>query len=292
MPWGIKERRAWCAKQKRIRDYFQRVCKAITRCVDPSEIQRYGQLEHDFLNLGAYPLLSICTGNLNEDKPNILVTAGVHGHEEGGVAAALRFLKHKVPKLRHEFNFMIFPCINPWAFETNNLFNQEMEDLNMHFNFFDSEIHECTFFMDHIHSLGVRFRLAIDLHETTTKDLLFFQQRALRDGEIPHSNLELPDGFYGIIDPRHCDSKLGSYVIAAVARVAPIASNTEIFGDRNQNGIVTMDEDNVLTSFTSGYADEVLTTEPFRDKLRAVDIECQMAALEGALEYVRKQPTI
>lgn len=79
---------------------------------DNFDIEQYGELS---LEKERYPLMSVKTRNWNSNKPNILVTGGVHGYETSGVQGALLFLKKEALKYSDKFNILVCPCVNPWG---------------------------------------------------------------------------------------------------------------------------------------------------------------------------------
>jgi murein tripeptide amidase MpaA len=78
------------------------------------EVHQYGKLEHD---PERYPLMCLKTKDFDENKPNVLVTGGVHGYETSGVQGALLFLQTEAKKYEEHFNFFVFPCVSPWGYE-------------------------------------------------------------------------------------------------------------------------------------------------------------------------------
>lgn len=286
-PWGPEEKQAWRDRQRIQRSYND---EAIWRWWEPQNAanpcghQSYGEISY---NTKPYSLFVVKSSDLRNGKPNILITGGVHGYEVGGVKAALRFVERDIPQLSKDFNFVVFPCISPWAYEMNTRFNPAMLDPNRHFSRDGQQAEECVHFMNAVEGLGARFRLAIDLHETTTLDTQMFREKAQRDGDVNYQDEPMPNGFYAVMHPQDKGSRLGSRVIEAVRKVTPIATDQDIYGDPNEDGIVCFDAPGLLMNFALQHADEAITTEPCRDQLSEHDIEAQIAAIRGALEHVR-----
>ena len=62
----------------------------------------------------------------------ILITAGVHGEEPGGVEGALRWLEGG-EWAKWRVNWLVLPCINPYGWERNQRRNAQGRDINRQF---------------------------------------------------------------------------------------------------------------------------------------------------------------
>jgi hypothetical protein len=84
----------------------------------------------------AYPLFYLLMGSPGPNKKSVMIGAGIHGDEPGGVEAAVRFLEHNAAnhKLLSRFVFTVFPCNNPSGWERNTRENADGIDLNRQFN--------------------------------------------------------------------------------------------------------------------------------------------------------------
>jgi hypothetical protein len=81
--WNEEEFKAWAAAQGNVkRSYKEEVLDKISLLKENFEIEQYGALSVD---KERYPLMCVKTRNWDENKPNILVTGGVHGYETSGV---------------------------------------------------------------------------------------------------------------------------------------------------------------------------------------------------------------
>jgi len=81
--WNEEEFKAWAAAQGiKKRSYKDEVLDKISLLKDDFDVEQYGALSVD---KERYPLMSIKTRNWDQNKPNILVTGGVHGYETSGV---------------------------------------------------------------------------------------------------------------------------------------------------------------------------------------------------------------
>jgi hypothetical protein len=69
---------------------------------------------------------------IDRRAPTILLTAGIHGEEPGGVEGALRWLEGgEWSKWR--VNWFVLPCINPYGWERNQRRNAQGRDINRQF---------------------------------------------------------------------------------------------------------------------------------------------------------------
>ena len=86
---------------------------------------------HVFGEAGDYPLLSVETRDWNPGVPSVYLSAGIHGDEPAPVEALITWAAASLGKKGLcEWNWMIFPCLNPWGLERNIRFDSEGRDLN------------------------------------------------------------------------------------------------------------------------------------------------------------------
>ena len=82
-PWNEEEFKAWSTAQGTVkRSYKEEVLDKIDLLKEDFDVEQYGALSVD---PERYPLMSVKTRNWDQNKPNILVTGGVHGYETSGV---------------------------------------------------------------------------------------------------------------------------------------------------------------------------------------------------------------
>ena len=83
----------------------------------------------------AYPMFYLLMGSATPGRKNVMVDAGIHGDEPGGVEAALRFVEQNAcnDELLSRFAFTVFPCNNPVGWERNTRENIDIIDLNRQF---------------------------------------------------------------------------------------------------------------------------------------------------------------
>lgn len=85
---------------------------------------------------GGYPLMLVHSQRRVPHLPSIYLSAGIHGDEPASVEGLLQWAEETFmqdPSLAH-WNWMIFPCLNPWGLERNVRFDAKGLDLNRYFN--------------------------------------------------------------------------------------------------------------------------------------------------------------
>jgi len=87
----------------------------------------YGEAE-------GYPLMVVQSEHPDPKMPSVYLSAGIHGDEPAPVEGLIRWAEASLAKLE-SWNWMIFPCLNPWGLERNIRFDAEGRDLN---RFYDS----------------------------------------------------------------------------------------------------------------------------------------------------------
>ena len=137
----------------------------------------------------------------------------------------------------------------------------------------------------------MRFRAAVDLHETNARDIGITAERRARDGQnfVPGDD-QIPDGFYLVV-PSQSDVALGHEVIEAVRKVTPIAIEPEILGYPSNKGVIVIDDVNtLLQDFARKHADVAMTTEIYPDKAPKREAEdAQIATIKTAVKFAMKK---
>ena len=84
----------------------------------------------------SYPMFCVRIGKDASAKKRVMINAGIHGDEPGGVEAALAFMDRiaTADGLRDRFDFTVLPCNNPTGWERNTRENVNGIDLNREFN--------------------------------------------------------------------------------------------------------------------------------------------------------------
>ena len=290
VPWGDQEKEEWLGRQSIRRSYPEEVLKKLEPVSAAFEQIRYGALSID---ADRYPLLAFKTGAWQPDRPNVLVTGGVHGYETSGVQGAIRFLVQKAESYAPWFNFVVAPCVSPWGYETINRWNPAALDPNRSFGA-NSPAEESAALMGLLNQLGVEFLAHLDLHETTDTDNTEFRPAlAARDAE-PQEIWQIPDGFYTVGDTEKPAPDFQRAIIASVEKVTHIAPPDDegnIIGEPLQQwGVINYQASAWGLCMGVTGAPNVTTTEVYPDSPRVDDetcIQAQVAAVEGGLGYLR-----
>jgi len=150
-----------------------------------------------------YPFFRV-RRQISRDAPTILLTAGIHGEEPGGVEGAMRWLEGgEWSKWR--VNWFVLPCINPYGWERNHRRNAQRRDINRQFRNPD-DCPEAKLVKELVH--GQRFQFSLDLHEDVDAT-----------------------GYY-VYELRRAPPFVGERIVAAVGRAIPINRDKVIDGNR------------------------------------------------------------
>ncbi len=289
--WSSEEFQVWKAKHKIKRSYEKEVIQKIEKLNEKFTVKKYGELTYE----DTYPLYYLSTKKFNDRKPYILITGGVHGYETSGVQGALKFLSEYAKSMEDHFNFICFPCISPWGYETINRWNPLAIDPNR--NFYDnSPAKECELIYNELKSLNLEFLAHFDLHETTDTDNSVFRPDLEKRDQIPQEVWDIPDGFYLVADSSRKTEDFQEAIIASVEQVthiAPADKSGMIIGEKLiARGTINYDVKNLFLCTGLTDAPYVTTTEVYPDSPKVSDHECnaaQVAAIVGGLKYlVRK----
>uniref|UniRef100_A0A7S4AJT2 Peptidase M14 domain-containing protein n=1 Tax=Pseudo-nitzschia australis TaxID=44445 RepID=A0A7S4AJT2_9STRA len=328
-PWGIAEKKEWRDTRVKQRSYFEDVVPRVEKLKESGkdlfEVTQYGDLPHlkdnDTENAGdnedsckaeAFPLFAIRTRNWTKDKPNVLITGGVHGYETSGVEGALMFLERSAEGYSKHFNIVVAPCISPWGYERIQRWNAYAVDPNRSFNP-DGEIVEgrsfnpeaateesaalIKYLREDIKELAQNNWIChLDLHETTDTDETEFRPaKSARDGDTSEPG-EIPDGFYLVQDETSMKPEWFTAMIErvrTVTHIAPSDADGNLIGEEiSQEGVIKIPS-NRLLGLCAGVTDAPYrtTTEVYPDSKNATPEECnraQVACIEGALDYIVK----
>ncbi len=291
-PWGAAERAAWLARQTRQRSYADDVLSAIERLRARFDVVQYGQLEYP---PDSYRLFALRSRDWRDALPAVLVTGGVHGYETSGVHGALLFAEQQAARYAGRVNLLIAPCVSPWAYERIHRWNAHAIDPNRSFRE-PSPAEEAAALMRLVASIGDRFVLHIDLHETTDSDESEFRPAlAARDGEAFEPG-GIPDGFYGVGDSENPELEFQQAVITAVASVthiAPADAKGEIIGSPVvAPGVILYPFKQLGLCAGLSQARYTTTTEVYPDSPRATPAQCndaQVTAVCAAIDFALAQ---
>jgi hypothetical protein len=115
-----------------------------------------------------YPLLVLKYNSKMANK-NIIITSGQHGDENFAVHVLLNWLKQ--PIMFPDFNYYVFPIINPFGYEKNCRKNGNRQDTNNDANFSkDSKVPELAILYNEFpHTVDLIF----DIHGDTGKEQVY-----------------------------------------------------------------------------------------------------------------------
>lgn len=289
--WQQSEREQWRNQTSIKRSYQEEVVSKIAALSDRFDVEQYGALSYD---TNRYPVFSIRSKDWNAEKPNVLITGGVHGYETSGIHGALEFVNTKMTMYSKNFNIIVVPCVSPWGYETINRWNPLAIDPNRSF-YPNSPAEESALLIDLVNKMG-DFLVHIDLHETTDTDESEFRPAlAARDG-LEYIPGTIPDGFYTVGDTEKPQAEFQAAVINSVSKVthiAPADSDNQIIGSAvTQHGVINYPMKKL--GLCGGITNCVYstTTEVYPDSAKVSDEDCnhaQVAAIVGGLEYVLSQ---
>lgn len=221
------------------------------------------------------------------------------------------FLDKHVADYRDHCNFVVFPCISPWGYETIQRWNCQAVDPNRSFNpngevvegrSFNPEAatEESSAVIAHLKHLGItNWACHLDLHETTdTDDTEFRPAKAARDGVATPPTETIPDGFYLVSDSTKTDKTAGWYKsmiesVRKVTHIAPADPDGTMIGEPVvQEGVIAIPSPKTL-GLCAGVTDApyCTTTEVYPDSPTATPEICneaQVACIRGALDYILK----
>jgi hypothetical protein len=287
--WADAERIAWRAEQTIKRSYPQEVVAKLESLNERFDVEQYGALS---CSPGQYPLYAIKSRQWDHKKATVLITGGVHGYETSGVQSAIRFIDTKAAGYAEHFNFVVTPCVSPWAYETINRWNPHAIDPNRSFSV-DSPSEEAAALMQYLGSYSMDFAAHFDLHETTDTDNTEFRPALAARDAIRQDNWNIPDGFYLVGDIEKPADDFHTAIIKSVEKVTHIAppdSDGKIIGETlEQWGVINYTARALGLCMGVTNASYVGTTEVYPDSPAVDDencIEAQVAAVTGGLDYL------
>ncbi|MFT2090207.1 M14 family metallocarboxypeptidase [Paraglaciecola sp. 2405UD69-4] len=288
--WGEEHKRLWLASQTKKRSYQDDVVSQLSSLATQFDIEQHGTLHYE---AGEFPLYALGSLSWDKNKPNVLITGGVHGYETSGVLGALRFAETEAKHYQDKFNLMIVPCVSPWGYETINRWNPDAIDPNRSF-YSNSPAQESAALMKLV--AGLDFIMHIDLHETTDTDNSEFRPALSARDAVEHKEWAIPDGFYTVGDSANPCADFQRAIIEAVEKVTHIAPADEtgrIIGEKiQQKGVINYDVKPLGLCASVSNAKFVSTTEVYPDSPKVDGENCilaQVAAVKGALDFVLSQ---
>lgn len=315
--WKENDKLDWLSKQTFQRSYAKQVLARIDKLAERSDlkVRSYGNLSlqgrKELAIKGAklsaqeyeqrYPLYYAEVGDLTNGKPNIIVTGGTHGYEESGVYGALEFLEKDVANYADHFNFLVFPCLSPFAYEVNQRWTHDAWDPNRSFDRSKPYVPEAQLVMDVVDEARKRagrdFAAAVDLHETPDRDKTMMPPQYERYGiHLTPEDIHIPNGYYLISNASNEAPEMAVRIVQFVRKVTQIAPDPDIDGDTNHDGVV-LSEGNVPThqglnqAYMRTLAKNSFTTEIYPEihpEPRGSEeaIAAQRATIHGILDYL------
>jgi hypothetical protein len=290
--WGDKEKTSWLSVQRIKRSYAGDIVAKLNALKEHFHLAQYGALS---IEAEKYPLYVLRTQNWDQDKPNVLVTGGVHGYETSGVQGAIRFLETEARKYDRYFNFVVAPCVSPWGYETINRWNPLALDPNRSF-YANSPAEEAAALMQYLATHSINFMAHFDLHETTDTDNTEFRPALAARDAVTHENWDIPDGFYTVGNTQQPAPDFQAAVIKSVEKVTHIAppdANGMTIGETQQQwGVINYDAKPLGLCMSVSNAEYATTTEVYPDSPKVDDENCilaQVAAVAGGLDYLKGQ---
>ena len=316
--WNESDKLEWLSKQRFQRSYAEQVLSRIDKLKQvgqPLQVKSYGKLtlqgRQQLVIDGAtptaleyedrYPLYYVQVGDLANGKPSLIVTGGTHGYEESGVYGALEFLEKDVQEFADRFNFLVFPCLSPFAYEVNQRWVHNAWDPNRSFDRSKPYVPESQLVMDVVDEArklaGQDFIAAIDLHETPDRDKVMMPPQYQRYGiNITSDDVLIPKGYYLISDIANEDPGMATAIIESVRKVTPIAPDPEIHGEKNIEGVVVsegtdpthrgLNQNYMKTLAKNAYTTEIYPEIHPEPKGSQEAIHAQRATILGVLRYL------
>ncbi len=316
--WNEDDKLNWLSRQTFQRSYREQVLTRIEKIKQAGgvvKIEQYGSLSlqdrETLVVSGAtlsaeeysmrYPLYYAEVGDITNGKPNIIVTGGTHGYEESGVYGALEFLEKDVTDYVDKFNFLVFPCVSPFAYEVNQRWTHNAWDPNRSFDRTKPYVPEAQLVMDVLDKAhkraGCDFAAAVDLHETPDRDKVMMPPQYQRYGiNLTADDVLIPNGYYLISNSSNKSPQMAKRIVDKVREVTPIAPDPEIHGDKNEDGVViSKGSDPTHQGLNQQYmrtiADNSFTTEIYPEihpepRGSKEAIAAQRATIHGILDYL------
>ncbi|MBW3014215.1 succinylglutamate desuccinylase/aspartoacylase family protein [Candidatus Woesearchaeota archaeon] len=202
--------------------------RALETLDEDIEVTELGYIEFE---RGAfrYPIHHVLAERPGEnEKHDVLLSAGIHGDEPSGVYALLDFLDRHVHEYLGVFRFHIFPCINPSGFEFNK--HENLDGVNINGEFPGEVIlsREAVLVKDFLGEDSQRFAFTMDFHNS---------------GQGPEDDFdpaEDPTEFYMYELCNIHEYRVGTKIVKAHERDrVPICRWPKIYSDTtNGNGVI------------------------------------------------------
>ncbi|MGC1479458.1 MAG: M14 family metallocarboxypeptidase [Chthoniobacterales bacterium] len=163
-----------------------------------------------FGEASGYPLHYAETRRPIAGRPWLYFSAGIHGDESAATEGLVTWMERHGSKDLDRYNFLIFPCLNPWGLVNNCRLDAESRDLNRTY-------HDETTPQTAAHKAvfrGRRFLFAVAHHE---------------DYDAP--------GAY-VYEIQHRGRPWGEELLDAASRHVPVDNRKSIEGSRARTGLI------------------------------------------------------
>lgn len=145
-----------------IRSYAHEIIAKVNCLKAPVQVDVLGEVKY-FQH--CYPFFRITVAASSQTNlKSILLSAGVHGDEPAGIYTILKFLEDHIEEFLDKYRFVIYPCVNPSAFEASTLETMNGANLNRLFTPETSQT-EIHLIIEDLLKLNLDFQFAMDLHE-------------------------------------------------------------------------------------------------------------------------------
>jgi predicted deacylase len=145
---------------------YQKLVNEIINLQIPFRVEIIGYVQYKEV----YPMMAIRHISKTAKK-NIVITSGIHGDEYYATHVLLKWLQQVNPELFNDFNFHIFPVVNPFGYSKGYRDNGARQDINKPENFVkDSKVQELAIVFEHF---PLEADLVIDVHGDTGKEEVY-----------------------------------------------------------------------------------------------------------------------
>lgn len=233
-----------------------------------------------------YPFFYLNINSNNPDAQNVFISAGIHGDEPAPVYAALDFAKNHAQKYANDFNFIIFPCLNPAGFDKGTHSNPNKINLNREFQetWPEKEIKLVKAILAHE---ARNYCFAIDMHEDEPTGKV--------DG-FPIS--ENPNGCY-LFETSPEGASIGRKILDTLeSKGHPVCTREKIYWDTPKHGLIWekkvsdkgMKDQTTFLCYLEKYTDHAFNPETIAYGKIEPRKQAHIIVLETILnEYVNKK---